>query len=147
MDPVYRVHRPGGKRIAFRPMDNMKKIKLLTFFTAAVSYFGGLANTAAAQQTLQGLEEAAKKGLGGGSKPEITSLPEAIGKIIGAGLAFLGVIFLVLIIYSGFVWMLSRGNDQAVSKAKDTISAAIIGLVIVLAAYALTNFIGQALIN
>lgn len=146
MDPVYRVHRPGGKKIAFRPMENMKTIKVLAFFAIIATFFGRLVDKAAAQ-ALQGLDQAAKEGLGGGSSPEITSLPEAIGKIIGAGLAFLGVIFLVLIIYGGFTWMLSRGNEQAVSKAKDTIGAAIVGLVIVLAAYALTTFIGEALTN
>lgn len=77
----------------------------------------------------------------------ITSIPEGIGKVIGAGLSFLGIAFMLLIIYGGFMWMFARGNDQAVGKAKEIITAAVIGLVIVLAAYAITNFIGTNLLT
>ena len=75
----------------------------------------------------------------------ITSIPEGIGKVIGAGLSFLGIAFMLLIIYGGFMWMFARGNDQAVGKAKEIITAAVIGLVIVLSAYAITAFIGDNL--
>jgi len=75
----------------------------------------------------------------------ITDLPSTIGKIVGAGLSLLGVIFLLLIIYGGIVWMIARGNEQRVEQAKTTIEAAVIGLVIVLAAYAITYFIGAQL--
>jgi len=49
-------------------------------------------------------------------------------------------------IYGGFIWMIARGNEGEVTKAKDLIQAAIIGLVVVLAAYAITQFIGQQLL-
>lgn len=75
----------------------------------------------------------------------ITDIPTAIGQIIGAGLSFLGIAFMLLIIYGGFMWMFARGNDQAVGKAKEIITAAVIGLVIVLSAYAITAFIGTNL--
>jgi cbb3-type cytochrome oxidase subunit 3 len=65
-------------------------------------------------------------------------LPQKIGEIIQAFLSFLGVIFLVLMIYGGYAWMMARGNEQEVVKAKNIITNAIIGLVIVLAAYAIT---------
>lgn len=77
----------------------------------------------------------------------ITSLPYAIGKFVGAGLAFIGVVFLVLMIYGGFVWMMARGNEQEVEKAKKLIEAAIIGLIIVMSAYAITSYIGGAVIG
>ncbi|MBU0898153.1 MAG: hypothetical protein ABIJ83_02220 [Patescibacteria group bacterium] len=71
------------------------------------------------------------------------NLPGAIGKMIGGVLSFLGVIFLILTIYGGFTWMLARGNEQKSEKAKKIIADSIIGLIIVLAAYAITVFIGQ----
>lgn len=61
-----------------------------------------------------------------------------IGQVIRVIISFVGVIFLVLMIYGGYLWMLARGNDQQVEKAKNLITAAIIGLIIVLAAYAIT---------
>ena len=48
-------------------------------------------------------------------------------------------------IYGGFVWMTARGNTQAVDTAKDLIYSAVIGLIIVLAAYAITTFVGSLL--
>ncbi len=80
-----------------------------------------------------------------GYKAEASSddnaLPKMVGNIIGALLAFIGVIFLVLAIYGGYTWMMARGNEQEISKAKNVIKNALIGLVIVLLAYAITMIV------
>ncbi len=65
----------------------------------------------------------------------------ATSKLIEIILNFLGVIFMGLMIYGGLVWMLAEGNDQEVTKAKNIISAGIIGLIIVIAAYGISYFI------
>ena len=70
------------------------------------------------------------------------SLPEAIGLVIRVILSFLGIIFLVLMIHGGYIWMLARGNEQEVTRAKNILKNAIIGLIIILAAYAITALIG-----
>jgi len=64
-----------------------------------------------------------------------------ISKIIRIILQFLGVLFVGLMIYGGIVWMMAGGNEQDAEKAKNIIIAAIIGLMIVLAAYAISYFI------
>ncbi|MFH0891814.1 MAG: hypothetical protein V1867_03470 [Candidatus Falkowbacteria bacterium] len=64
-----------------------------------------------------------------------------IGKVVQAALSFVGVVFLILMIYAGYTWMLARGNEQQVDKAKNLITAAVIGLIIVLAAYAISYFV------
>ncbi len=69
------------------------------------------------------------------------SLPYGIGKIIGAVLVFLGVVFLILMIYGGYIWMTARGNEQEVEKAKNIIKNALIGLIVVLAAYSVTRLV------
>lgn len=69
------------------------------------------------------------------------------GQIIGLALSFVGVIFLVLMIYAGIMWMTAQGNDQQVGKAKNLLINAIIGLVIVFAAYAITTFIGSEILR
>lgn len=74
-----------------------------------------------------------------------TDISVIIGKIVGAGLAFIGVVFMILIIYGGILWMTARGNEQQVEKAKELIYAAVIGLVIVLSAYAITYYVGGVL--
>ncbi len=69
------------------------------------------------------------------------SIIEIIGKVIRNILLYIGVFFLLLSIYAGFIWMFSRGNEQEVEKAKKILENAIIGLIIVLLAYAVTYFI------
>ena len=72
--------------------------------------------------------------------------PESmISKVITTALTFVGVIFLVLAIYGGYTWMIARGNEQEVERAKNIIIAAVIGLVIVIAAYAISYYVINAL--
>ncbi|MFA5163677.1 MAG: pilin [Patescibacteria group bacterium] len=72
---------------------------------------------------------------------------ERVGQIIGIILSFIGVVFLVLMIYAGILWMTAAGNDQQVNKAKNLLINAIIGLIIVFAAYAITAYVGDLLTN
>lgn len=75
-------------------------------------------------------------------KPATTQTLEArISSIIAVFLSFLGVIFLILMIYAGFNWMTAAGDEERITKSKETIRSAIIGLVIVIAAYGLSVFI------
>jgi hypothetical protein len=68
--------------------------------------------------------------------------PEVIiSQVIQMVLSLLGVIFLAFIIYAGVVWLTAEGDDQKVQKAKDMISESIIGLIIVVAAYAISYFL------
>lgn len=69
------------------------------------------------------------------------TLEQKISSIISIFLSFLGVIFLILMIYAGFNWMTAAGDEERITKSKETIRAAVIGLVIVLAAYALSVFV------
>jgi uncharacterized BrkB/YihY/UPF0761 family membrane protein len=71
-------------------------------------------------------------------------LPIIIGTIIKTALGLVGVIFLVLMVYAGFIWMIARGDEAKVEKAKDTIVNCIIGIVIVVGAYAITSYIINA---
>jgi len=60
-------------------------------------------------------------------------------------LGFLGIIFLVLIIGAGYSWMTAQGNEEKITKSKDTFKTAIIGLIIILSAYAITYFVFSSL--
>jgi cytochrome bd-type quinol oxidase subunit 2 len=67
------------------------------------------------------------------------------GKVINIFLSILGVVFLILMILGGYHWMTAAGDEQKVTKAKSTITAAIIGLIIVVAAYAITFYVMKKL--
>ena len=70
---------------------------------------------------------------------------DMISLIITTALEFVGVIFLVLAIYGGYIWMIARGNEEEVTKAKNILTAAVIGLVVVIAAYAISWYVINAL--
>lgn len=69
------------------------------------------------------------------------TLPETVGRVIRIILTLLGVILVVIVVYAGFLWMTAGGNDDQVKKAKSWLTNAIIGLIIILAAYAITDFV------
>ena len=66
-------------------------------------------------------------------------------KLIVVVLGFLAAIFLALTIYAGFRYMTAAGNEDQVKKAVAQIRDSVIGLLIVLAAWALTYFILRVL--
>lgn len=66
-----------------------------------------------------------------------------IGTVVTVALSLVGAIFLLLTIYAGIIWMLARGDETEVTKAKDILKACIIGLAVVVSAYALTYFLGS----
>ncbi len=72
---------------------------------------------------------------------EKTSPDFIVAAVIQSVLSFLGIIFVVLMVYGGFLWMTAAGNDEQVEKAKNLITAAVIGVVIITAAYAISYFI------
>lgn len=69
------------------------------------------------------------------------SVSNIIAKIIFIALSILAIVFIILIIIAGFQWMTAGGSEEQITKAKKNISNAVIGLVIILSAYALTWFI------
>lgn len=72
-------------------------------------------------------------------------IPVFLGKIINAAMGIIGSLALVMFIYGGAVWMLSRGNDEQVKKGKSVIIWATLGLAIIFTAYALIRFVILAL--
>lgn len=80
-----------------------------------------------------------------GTDATTNTLPELIGNIIAVLLSVLGIIFVVLVVYAGFLYLTAAGDDTKVKKAKTLLSQSIIGLVIIIAAYAIASFVIDAL--
>lgn len=73
------------------------------------------------------------------------SAENVVANVIQIALSLLGVIFLILMIYSGYQWMMAGGNQETVKTAQGRIKNAIIGLAIIAMAYAITAFVFRAL--
>jgi hypothetical protein len=84
--------------------------------------------------------ELTKVGTGAGFT-STTDLPVVIGRVINVAFSLLGIVAVVIIVWSGWQWMMSGGVAADVQKAKDRIIAAVIGIAIMLLAYSITNFI------
>ncbi len=69
----------------------------------------------------------------------------SISTIIKGALSLVGTIFLALSVYAGILWMTAAGNEEKVTKAKDIITQAVIGLAVTLSAYAITAFVTSKL--
>lgn len=75
------------------------------------------------------------------------TLPGMAGSIINVVLGFLGILLLFYMLYAGFLWMTAGGDTKKVEKAQSIITQAIIGLLIIVAAFAISNFVLGSLIN
>lgn len=93
-------------------------------------------------------QEAQKKASDVGTKAGISGQQELVpivGKIINVALGFLGIVFLVLILYAGFRWM--TGGEEGVKAARGMVLNSVIGLIIIVAAFAISNFVLSSLVN
>ncbi|MCX6780290.1 MAG: hypothetical protein NT034_03890 [Candidatus Magasanikbacteria bacterium] len=75
---------------------------------------------------------------GAGLNSDVNSLASTIIKGV---LSLVGTIFLALSVYAGILWMTAAGNEEKVTKAKDIVTQAVIGLAVTLSAYAITAFV------
>ncbi|NQV88915.1 MAG: hypothetical protein HQ488_01145 [Parcubacteria group bacterium] len=76
-----------------------------------------------------------------------TDLPTLVGELIKVLLSVLGIIFVVLVVYAGFLYLTSQGEAERVKKAKALLTQAVIGLVIIISAYAISSFVIDALVQ
>lgn len=91
--------------------------------------------TVAAAQASFGLEVPAETGLG------TRDLKSTITQVLNVLLGFLGIIAVLIILLGGFKWMTAMGEEEKVGEAKKLISAGIVGLIILLAAYAIAKYV------
>lgn len=99
---------------------------------------------AAATDTLQNIKDQANNTSLNAGLPSTTgsnNFAAVVGKLIGSALGLLGIILVVIIIYAGFLWMTAQGAEDKVKTAKTMIKNAIIGMILIFTASAITNFV------
>lgn len=70
---------------------------------------------------------------------------QTISKIINVALGLLGIVAVVIMLIGGFEWMTAGGNEEKVTSAKQRIFMGILGLAIILSAYAIARFVLEQL--
>ncbi len=91
---------------------------------------------------------------GGLTKPETTgysdelrqaeNVRDYIKNVVKFALGFLGIIAIVVIIYGGFLYLTAAGKEDKAGTGKKTITYAVIGLLIIMASFAIVNTVLQA---
>jgi len=122
----------------------MLKLKnFLAILLVVVTLAGTVPLVANAQLTGSdlGIQYGASTGLGN------RDIRATIASIIKTAMGLLGIVAVVIILIGGFTWMTAGGNEEKVSEAKKWIFAGIIGLAIILSAYALATWVINNLIT
>lgn len=68
-------------------------------------------------------------------------------QIIKVILQMLGTVAIIINVYAGFIWMTAGGNEDKVTEAKKWLTRGVVGLAIILSAYAITSFVTNSLVN
>ncbi len=129
--------------------------RLLAVLSAVVQVYllFPLAARAAATEIYSGLDQAddALGGVGetayGTSSTDPVALPTLIGNIINVVLGFMGVFLVVYLVWAGWIYATSQGEKEKIDKAKKMISSAVIGLILIVAAYAIAAYVVAALVS
>ncbi len=109
--------------------------------------FGTMALTLPAHAATITTDELLPSDFGSATGLGTGNLQDTIGYIIRAALGFLGIIAVVIILIGGFKWMTAGGTEEKVEEAKKLIIAGIIGLAIILSAYAIASFVIDQLVT
>ncbi len=128
----------------------MKKFKFFLLLMLLSIYFLPLLTTAAANPTNPNPTNPNPSNpvvtlpnpLGGADK---TDIPTFLGTIIKGVMGILGSLALVMFIYGGATWMLSRGNPEDVKKGQSIIIWATLGIAVIFTSYALVRFVITAI--
>lgn len=118
----------------------LKIIKIAGVWALLLAAIFLLSNFAWAAEVETGLDYAADTGLSNTQDIRVT-----IAKIIRIVIGFLGIVAVGLIMYAGWVWMTSEGNEEKIEQAKKILTNAVIGLIIILSAFAIVSFIVNSL--
>jgi hypothetical protein len=70
-----------------------------------------------------------------------------VAAVARIALGLLGIIFVALIIYGGYLWMTAAGNEEQVKQARSVLLRAAVGLLITLAAFVITAFVTASLLE
>lgn len=96
-------------------------------------------------QTGSALQSASLQQFGATTKLPSTPLPVIIAQIIRAVIGVMGIVLTILIVYAGFQYMTAGGDEQKTIRAKNIIKNAGIGLLIMISAFTITQFILSSL--
>lgn len=135
----------GSPKRLMKGGDNMSRFSMLlvsaVVLAAGIFALAAPAFAAPITESDLGLSYGADTGLGS------SDVRSTVAQIIRVAMGLLGIVAVVIILVGGFKWMTAGGNEEQVGEAKKWIFSGVIGLVIILSAYALASFIITQLVT
>lgn len=125
----------------------MRCLRLINLITPIGLFVSALpARASTLIEDITNLKNKAVVSIYGGIPPAVE--PEDIAAAIVQSLfVLLGVIFIILMIIGGLMWMTSRGEEEEVGKAQKMLAASLIGLIIVISAAVVWAFIASRILK
>ena len=128
----------------------MKKLQAIALMVAVF----GLLVAGSASAQLIGTDDIGLTGVGPGGGQSASdiglgtaNLRTVVVQLVRSVIGFLGIIAVIVIIWGGFKWMTAGGDSGKVDAAKKLIIQGIVGLVIILLAFAIAEFVISTLIQ
>lgn len=121
----------------------MRKItkNILQIFTGVATVFSLTAGKAMALTVQEGAEAARADGM----PAELVGINGVLNQFTNIALYVIGFISVVMLIWGGLRYVISGGDSKKITDAKNTILYALIGLVVAFLAYAIVNFVLNAI--
>ena len=121
-----------------------RAVSLLSSLTLVISLAAPVAALAADALTADDLGTSA---IGSSIKLGSGDIRQTAARIINVSLSFLGIIAVCIVLLGGFKYMIAGGNDDKTAEARKLIVSGIIGLAIILSAWAITSFVISNLVT
>lgn len=113
----------------------LKQFLLVLGFTAiGLMLFNALAPAAFALEVIRPEDNPVAELTGGTG-----SIRQLVLTIINFALGFLGLLAVLMVIYAGFLYVSSAGNQEKIDEAKKILMYAVVGIVIIMISFALVN--------
>ncbi|PIZ95795.1 MAG: hypothetical protein COX80_03625 [Candidatus Magasanikbacteria bacterium CG_4_10_14_0_2_um_filter_33_14] len=129
-------------------MNKFSKIILTLIFSVIIlSPSLSLAQTnTSTKSTKDSALEQLHAGANGAGLQEQSSDPRIIAsRIIKTFLSLLGTMSIFLFVYAGYLLITSHGESEKVTKARKIMTGAVIGMLLILLSFSITNFVGNKL--
>jgi hypothetical protein len=116
----------------------------LSLTLLSISFLVGLALPVFAADSATATISSGLKAAGDGTYSDDLTVTVFVGRLIKVILSLTGVVFLGLTVYAGILYMTAAGEPDKIKKAKAILTNSVIGLLIIVGAYALTSYVVDA---
>lgn len=123
-----------------------KQLSKLALAVTSLAFLGAVAVTTPISAQYSGAEGGAASARGADQPSDLFGASGTFSTITNVLLFIIGAIAVIMIVIGGMRYVLSGGDSNQITAAKNTILYAIVGIIVAILAYAVVNFVLSSLI-